>query len=264
MNVSSPCARRRARSTFSLFVIAIALASVAGCDARSTTMPNTPKGPSVKFPIEIDRAVYSTNYVAGSRKADVDAAIRAVLDRAPQQYRAVLKSQLENPAVVVGGSNDAETTKYLSLIASIRQADARAKGEANRAADLEKRRNRVRVQVGLVSSLPEPNARAVVLRRTNDGGLPLVLLPESANGNDLDHALRAAAITARRYAKVAKKPTRVVIRQSKVTQPRKEERPGSRAILNELRSRELREIPGVGRGRLIDINVRDEELADTR
>ena len=238
-----------------------------GCVDHTATMPPRSDGKKPQFPATIDQSVYTPDYVPGSRKAEEDAAIEAILERLPEAFRTQARSELNNRSVVVGASTDPIIAQHLGVIASIRQADARARAEASRAKDAEALRDRVRVRVALVPSIQQAGARAVVMRKTDDGGVPLLLLPEATVTNtDLARGLRAATLARTRYGALASRNTSLVLRDGRRIPARAtdDQDRKSAALLAELRGRAPQSIPGVGTARVMDVLFRDTGVSTFR
>jgi hypothetical protein len=264
MSLLSHALRRSVRPSVAARRIAIAAAGilVTACTDDTTTMPRHADGKQQQFPATIDPSVYTPDYVPGSRKASEDAAIEAILARLPEKVRTRARADLNDRSVVIGGSTDPVIAQHLGVIASIRQADARARVEAARAKDAEAARDRIRVRVALVPSVRQAGARAVVLRKTDDGGVPLLLLPEpTVTTTDLARGLHAATVARKRYGARTSRNTSLVLREGRRVPVRAidEHDQKSVALLAELRGRDPQTLPGVGTARVMDVLFRDTQ-----
>jgi hypothetical protein len=213
----------------------------------------------------IDPSLYTPNYVPGSRKAEEDAAIAAILERVPPGQRSRVLAALNDTTTFLGASSDPVIAEQLGVIASIRAADMRARAEIAKAKKTELLRDRIRIRIALVPSLDQPGTRAVVLRRPDDSGVPLLLLPEQGvTSADLARGLRAATLAQRRYGQRPSHAARLVLRNGRggaVVAPNDAK---AVALLAELRSRAPQAIPGVGTGRLMEILHRGTAPNDPR
>ena len=114
-------------------------------------------------------------------------------------------------------------------------------------------RKYVRVTVALVPQLSDSRAQAVIIRRPDDGGRPLVLLRESgAAPSDLAGGLKAAALAIRKFGEAPLAEQRLTIRASGSRAPAPKSGQAA-ALLEELKSSVPRAIPGVGSVRAMDI-----------
>ena len=119
------------------------------------------------------------------RQAEMRKALEAIIARLPQEQREGARRELE--VGWVGrpiASKDPETARLWSRLLSLQAA---TEGE----------RQPIRqgsIKVALVGSLDDPTFRALVVRRPDDAGVPLLLLPqETATGEDLLRGLQAAS-----------------------------------------------------------------------
>ena len=177
--------------------------------------------------------------------------LRALSLRVPSEHRANLRQLLEQPPGMGGGfrsSTDPEIARHLAVLQSLQELQS---AEWQRAPEATPRGGErtgieVPVTVALVPDLGAPDMRAVVIRRPNDRGQPLLLLRESdATTTDLGRGLRAAAMSVRRYGAV---PARAMTMQFRTFRGTATTNSAStQALLDMVRSSPVRSIAGVGR-----------------
>jgi hypothetical protein len=163
------------------------------------------------------------------------------------------------------GSTDSEVARLLSVIVSIRIADAapaRARAEEDRAADALDRAQRLRVTVALVPNLGVPDARVTILRRPGDNGWPVVLLRE-ADFTPLDLAF-GVSLAARSVAEVGTAPAsesrRHYVEAMKAEAPGSETLAWATSFAGLLRRALPSEVPGVGTVQALHTITRRHEL----
>jgi len=174
------------------FLLASVIAVCISCDAYDVPTTGSKEVSTLRFPVSIDPLI-ANKHVVGSRKGEEEAAIQSLLSRVPAEHREQLDKLLRDPFSTPTHAPDVEGARLLSLIASIRAADAQGRvkqgAELAVAMDLEQR---VPVAIALVPRMKQVDHIAAIIRRPDDNGVPLLVLPEAASEGDLSLGMRRA------------------------------------------------------------------------
>jgi hypothetical protein len=239
----------------------VVLLSVSGCHGGDLMMNRTDDerfsadGP--QYEVQLTPRLES-RAAPEDRRAEEQAAIEEILRRTPRNHQGRMKEILDDRNATFVSSSDPEVARLLGTIASIRAVDNTVAIERGRAAmlsDLEDQKRRVTVTLVLVPSLPTQDARAVVLRRPQDNGRPLLLLSATdATPADLRLGLRAAAAAFVRYGPSPISERRVLVKP--VTESIRWEAASHSEMITKLRASPLRVIPGLGSLRAMEVVTR--------
>ena len=235
---------------------AVLYALVLGCD--TVTMKDVPGAdPSIqnlpKFAVVGDVATVA-DVPSSQRPAEIAKAFEAILARIPEEKRAEARTELEEPFIGMPVATiDPESARLWSRIVSLRLADAR---ESRPRAGIANAIPNAAIRVALVASVEDQSARAVVVRRPDDNGVPLVLVPtQTASGEALMRGLQAAERTLRTYKPTPGKSAIVTVRFGA---KRKEPTPNQKklfepweAAIVALRNVGQTDVPGVGPARTV-------------
>jgi len=184
-------------------------------------------------------------------RAQAEAAtIEAIVARVPAKFQAEMRKQLGPQAgrdVSFQSSADPELARLLGELISLRQAGR------TRVAPVADEDTTIHVILALVPQVNTPGARVSVIRRPDDGGKPIVLLPETdLSKEDILLGLRAAAASYRRHGIAVSTERKMAVR-SKARSARGAAVPVvDRNVMN-LKNAARINVPGVGRVRAQEV-----------
>ena len=224
---------------------------LAACnDSAVATMETPPKnGPQLTGALS-----NIPDHVAGARRSEELAAIEELIARMPPEHRERARTLLAKGAVAVT-SADPEIARLWSTIASIRQADFEARRRSP--VTVSSTSDSQAVIVALVNEVPIKGARAVIIRRPDDGGVPTVLLSErDASAEDLFRAVRVSTSTRlRKLGESIRKEIRFALRRTTASASPASIEPKWGVALADLRSQAEQELPQIGKGRAIILRM---------
>jgi hypothetical protein len=146
--------------------------------------------------------------------------VEQILLQLPSEIRSNARGQLMDTTRVIT-SDRPVLGSLLAQLAQLRfakHADEYKAAAALQKADADRRASRIRVTVVLSPDLGDASARAVVLRRPNDGGRPILLLREADMTNqDLYVGMLAAARAATQFGVNPDRAHRRIIRDTRVS-----------------------------------------------
>lgn len=149
---------------------------------------------------------------ASQRNAEMRKAFEGIFAQLPNSQRAAAREEMEIGFVGVPiSSHNPEIARLLSRILSLKMAeseDSRESRELQAKLDAQ-----AIIRVALVAKLEDSTSRATVVRRPDDLGIPLLLLPENtATGEDLLRGLQAASRSIRGYKPLAGTSSIIAVR----------------------------------------------------
>lgn len=246
-------------------VVALLLAGL-GCADGAKIMPsssNESESQRGRYPVEMVSAARVEGLSDEALEAEQRALIEAILQQVPPERRAVVRQFFERTPSAMGAftsSTDPEIARLLGGLNAIGAEMARRQFRGSpSSSDLESGADdrRIIVVVALAPRLEQPNIRATVIRQPGDGGRPIVLLREGdVNTTDLMLAMRAAAESFRKHGVVPEKEVRTnltSLRRGVGPSPRT---PLSGRYLEMLRASPLRNLPGIGLVRAMEMTTK--------
>lgn len=241
--------RRRVPSSISLIVFA--LAGLSACDGDgTTTMSPKDKDPVPAVPVQPDPSFSGSAEVEQLRRQERQV-IQQILERVPFENRPQMAVLLADRSKRLAGTSDPTLAPLLNQLAGIRLAlhkDAKeraAREDIARGAAGE----RVPVLLAMVPTLSDPSARAAVLRRPEDNGIPILLLPESsATVQDLERGLGVAATASEQYGREPAHPVTLTLRRPRASS-RDVQNERLVSLLDRLRQAPLKTLEGLGEAR---------------
>lgn len=135
--------------------------------------------------------------------------IEEILLHYPPGLRSEARAYLEDTTAMIG-SHRPEVATLMQELAALRLKDhsARAEDVSENAVPAEQR---CRISVALVPGMAQ-GVRAVVIRRPNDGGRPLLLLRDDATGVELEFGLQMAARALSTFGEIVSEAHRIEYR----------------------------------------------------
>jgi hypothetical protein len=214
----------------------------------------------VKYAVKVDQRIRE-NHVEGSRRGEELDAIRQLLDRTAPADREAVRRVVESPFATFSDADDPESARLLGVIRSIREADAAARSEKNSASstslvgDMD---GRLSVSLALTPSGEHDDGAARIIRRPNDQGIPLVVLPEASTTDEsLAEALRIALRSVDQYGTSPKRATTITLKRNAqiALRPGKPIPADWRAALAVVRQAPVGNVQGLGPVRAATVRV---------
>jgi len=149
---------------------------------------------------------------ASQRDTEIRKAFEGIFAQLPESQRAAARVEMEKGFVGLPiSSHNPEIARLWSRILSLKMAElerprVRRELQSNVMAQ-------INIKVALIAKLEDSTFRAMVVRRPDDEGIPLLLLPENAaNGEDLLRGLQAAGRSISGYRPTAGKSSIIAVR----------------------------------------------------
>jgi hypothetical protein len=216
-----------------------------------------------RFPVQADPApALSAESRTDLEREEADL-IERVLLGVPDERREHLRGILSDRSRRIAATSDPALVGTLNQLSAVRAAIQALDAKEATEADVARTggQPRMRVTVALAPAMRDSLTRAVVLRRPGDGGIPILLLSEnSVTALDVERGLNAAVMAAQQYDRELTKAFKLVLR-ARAKVPGARESDAGAKLLQRLSTAPVRQIPGVGTVRAIDVMARATRAA---
>ena len=239
--------------TSRMLAIFIGTVVLISCTETEPPMANSPDGQAMHR-VVIDTAIAKLSAVE-RQKLEHDA-IERIVARAGESSRAGIRERLATGATISSAS-DPEVARLLGVIASARNPIlSEAGGVAAGAAGSRPKAPPTIVRIALVKKVgPDDQQARVVLRRMpDDGGVPLLMVAESASSGEVEQGLRAAILSVKRNPTGVSVPS--LLRFTKAAPQALEKKTRAKRILKDVREVASARHDGIGQAKVLLIGVR--------